>query len=332
MQSSSSEQIQANTYTSIAILIPCLNESLTISKVIEDFKKNLPEANIYVYDNNSNDNSSYIAKKAGAIVHHEKKRGKGNVVRTMFREINADCYLLVDGDDTYPAKFAYDMIAPIINGQADMVIGDRLSSTYYPLGNKTVFRIFHSFGNKFVCNLVNLLFKGTVSDVMTGYRAFSYLFVKTFPVLSKEFEIETEMTIHALDKNLHVVSLPITYHERPSGSSSKLRTFSDGFKILKTIFCLYKQYRPFAFFSIIALILMALAISLFIPILKDYHMIRLIHSSPTLIFICFLIFSAIQFFICGLILNSEAKKALRDFEIYMNLIQSFQNSSFDSSL
>ena len=324
MQTSSSEQIQA--YPTIAILIPCLNESQTISKVVEDFKNFLPEANIYVYDNNSTDNTICIAKKAGAIVHHERKQGKGNVVRTMFREINADCYLLVDGDDTYPAEFAFDMIAHVINGQADMVIGDRLSSTYYPLVNKKVFSSFHNFGNKFVCNLINLLFNGTVSDVMTGYRAFSYLFVKTFPVLSKGFEIETEMTIHALDKNLNVISLPITYRKRPSCTSSKIRTFSDGFKIIKTIFCLYKQYRPFAFFSIIALILIALAITLFIPILKDYHMIGFIHSSPTLIFIGFLVFAAIQFFICGFLYNSEAKRALQEFELYMNLIQSFQNS------
>ncbi len=235
----------------IAVLIPCYNESKTIKKVVEDYKKALPEAKIYVYDNNSTDKTDVIAKKAGAIVRYEYRQGKGNVIRTMFREIDADCYLMIDGDDTYPAENAKEMCDLILNGKADMVIGDRLSSTYFT-ENK---RPFHNFGNKIVRWLINHLFKNKVKDIMTGYRAFSYEFVKGFPVLSKGFEIETEMTIHAVDKNFKLIEIPVNYRDRPEGSVSKLNTYSDGLKVLKTIATLFKEYKPFGFFSFLAVLL-----------------------------------------------------------------------------
>ena len=234
----------------IAVLIPCYNESKTIEKVIKDYKKELPEADIYVYDNNSSDGTDKIAIKAGAIVKYEYKQGKGNVIRSMFRDIDADCYLMIDGDDTYPAENAKEMCDYVLDGKADMVIGDRLSSTYFT-ENK---RPFHNFGNVLVRKLINTLFKSNVKDIMTGYRAFSYEFVKTFPVLSKGFEIETEMTIHSLDKNLLLKEIPVEYRDRPEGSESKLNTFSDGFKVLKTIARLFKEYKPTIFFSIFGLL------------------------------------------------------------------------------
>ena len=221
----------------IAVLIPCYNESKTIEKVVKDYKEVLPEADIYVYDNNSSDKTDEIAKKAGAIVKYEYKQGKGNVIRTMFKDIDADCYLMIDGDDTYPKENAREMCELILEGKADMVIGDRLSSTYFT-ENK---RPFHNFGNVLVRSLINNLFNSNVRDIMTGYRAFSYEFVKTFPVLSKGFEIETEMTIHALDKNFSLKEIAVEYRDRPAGSESKLNTFSDGFKVLKTIGRLFKE-------------------------------------------------------------------------------------------
>ena len=230
----------------IAVLIPCYNEAKTIEKVVKDYKKALPEATIYVYDNNSSDNTDKIAKKAGAVVRYEYKQGKGNVVRSMFRQIDAECYIMIDGDDTYPAEHARQMCDLILEGKADMVIGDRLSSTYFT-ENK---RPFHNFGNKMVRFFINKLFKNNVKDIMTGYRAFNYEFVKGFPVLSKGFEIETEMTIHAVDKNYHLVEIPVNYKDRPEGSESKLNTFKDGFKVLKTIAILFKEYKPSALFNI----------------------------------------------------------------------------------
>lgn len=235
----------------IAVLIPCYNESLTIEKVIKEFKKSLPEADIYVYDNNSNDGTDEIAKNAGAIVRYEYRQGKGNVIRSMFREIEADCYIMADGDDTYPAEYAREMVDLIINKKADMVIGDRLSATYFT-ENK---RPFHNIGNKSVRMIINKLFKSNVQDIMTGYRSFSRTFVKTFPVLSQGFEIETEMSIHALDKNFLLKEIPVDYRDRPEGSVSKLNTIEDGIKVIKTIFNLYKEYKPLNFFGIIALIL-----------------------------------------------------------------------------
>lgn len=228
----------------IAVLIPCYNESKTIKKVIEDFKRELPEATIYVYDNNSSDNTAEIAKKAGAIVRTERKQGKGNVIRTMFREIDAECYIMTDGDDTYPAEDARKMCKEVLENNVDMVIGDRLSSTYFE-ENK---RPFHNIGNVIVRLLINMIYKSKIRDVMTGYRAFSYRFVKTFPVLSKGFEIETEMTIHSLDKNLNLENVTIEYRDRPEGSSSKLNTYVDGAKVIKTIISLYKNYKPLSFF------------------------------------------------------------------------------------
>lgn len=235
----------------IAILVPCYNESKTIGKVIKDFKDVLPEANIYVYDNNSTDNTAEIAKEAGAIVRHEYRQGKGNVIRSMFRDIKADCYLMVDGDDTYPAEEAVKLVELVLDKGVDMVIGDRLSSTYF-IENK---RRFHNTGNRLVRFLINFLFHSNVSDMMTGYRAFSPLFAKSFPVLSKGFEIETEMTIHALDKNFLIEEIPVGYRDRPIGSESKLDTVSDGIRVLKTIAALFREYKPFAFFSIIAALL-----------------------------------------------------------------------------
>lgn len=252
----------------IAVLIPCYNESQTIQKVILDFKSVLPEAIIYVYDNNSSDNTAEIAKASGAVVRHEYRQGKGNVIRSMFRDIEADCYLMIDGDDTYPAEHARDMCDTVLNGKADMVIGDRLSSTYFE-ENK---RPFHNVGNVIVRNFINTFFVSNekIDDVMTGYRAFSPLFVKSFPVLSQGFEIETEMTIHALDKNLLITSIPVAYRDRPEGSESKLNTFSDGFKVLLTIFNLYRQYKPFRFFGFVAVLLFVFAMILFIPVFIDY--------------------------------------------------------------
>lgn len=237
----------------LAVLIPCYNEEQTINKVILDFKSVLPEATIYVYDNNSRDKTAKIAQESGAIVKYEYRQGKGNVIRSMFREVEADCYLMIDGDDTYPAEYARKMCDMVLSGKADMVIGDRLSSTYFE-ENK---RPFHNVGNILVRKFINTFFasRENIDDVMTGYRAFSPLFVKSFPVLSQGFEIETEMTIHALDKNLLVTSIPVAYRDRPEGSESKLNTFSDGFKVLFTIFNLYRQYKPFRFFCLVALLL-----------------------------------------------------------------------------
>ena len=235
----------------IAVLIPCYNESNTIEKVVTDYKKVLPDATIYVYDNNSTDNTGEIAEKAGAIVRQEYQQGKGNVIRRMFREIDAECYIMVDGDDTYPAECAPEMVEKVLERKADMVVGDRLSSTYYT-ENK---RPFHNFGNTLVRKSINTLFKNDIKDIMTGYRAFSFQFVKTFPVLSKGFEIETEMSIHAVEKNMHVENVIIEYRDRPEGSESKLNTYSDGIKVLRTIFRLYRNYKPFGFFGICALTL-----------------------------------------------------------------------------
>ena len=247
----------------IAVLIPCYNESKTIDKVVRDFKKALPEATIYVYDNNSKDGTDKIAKNAGAIVRYEHQQGKGNVIRRMFSEIDAECYLMVDGDDTYPAEAASQMVDKILNDKADMIVGDRLSSTYFE-ENK---RPFHNFGNSIVRWSINTLFKNDIKDIMTGYRAFSYRFVKTFPVLSKGFEIETEMSIHAVDKNMFVENVIIDYRDRPEGSESKLNTYSDGIKVLMTIMRLFRTYRPGGFFGVIASILALIAIIFFVPIL-----------------------------------------------------------------
>ena len=263
----------------IAVLIPCYNEAKTVAKVVTDFKAVLPEAVIYVYDNNSTDGTAELAAAAGAVVRHEYRQGKGNVVRRMFREIDAECYIMTDGDDTYPAEFAPAMVDKVLHHQADMVVGDRLSSTYYQ-ENK---RPFHNFGNALVKKSINLLFRNNIKDMMTGYRAFSYEFVKTFPVLSGGFEIETEMSIHAVDKNLHIENEVIEYRDRPEGSESKLNTYSDGLKVLMTIVRLFRQYKPLAFFSIVALVLFLVALILFIPIFVTYVRTGEVPRIPTLI-------------------------------------------------
>ena len=294
----------------IAVLIPCYNESKTIEKVVKDYKKALPDADIYVYDNNSSDGTDKIAKKAGAIVRYEYKQGKGNVIRSMFKNIDADCYLMIDGDDTYPAENAKEMCDYILNGEADMVIGDRLSSTYFK-ENK---RRFHNFGNVLVRRLINSLFKSKVKDIMTGYRAFSYDFVKTFPILSKGFEIETEMTIHALDKNMGLKEIPVEYRDRPEGSVSKLNTFSDGIKVLKTIARLFKEYKPTIFFSIFGLLFLAVALIFGIPVFIDYFKTGLVARFPTLIFSGFMLMISVLSFMCGIILEVVVKKHRQLFE------------------
>ena len=299
----------------IAVLIPCYNESQTISKVIKDYKKVLPEADIYVYDNNSTDKTDEIAKKAGAIVRYEYRQGKGNVIRTMFREIEADCYLMIDGDDTYPAENAKEMCELVLNGRADMVIGDRLSSTYF-VENK---RLFHNFGNKIVRFLINFLFKNKVKDIMTGYRAFSKEFVKGFPVLSKGFEIETEMTIHAVDKNFKLVEVPVDYRDRPAGSVSKLNTYSDGFKVLKMIATLFKEYKPFYFFGLFALIFLILAFIFGTPIVIEYFKTGLVPRFPTLIVASIFLVLSILLWITGIILEVIVKKHKQLYELYLNL-------------
>ena len=298
----------------IAVLIPCYNESKTIEKVVKDYKKALPEADIYVYDNNSSDRTDEIAKKAGAIVKYEYKQGKGNVIRSMFRQIDADCYLMIDGDDTYPAENAREMCNLILEGKADMVIGDRLSSTYFT-ENK---RPFHNLGNKLVRLLINVLFKNKVKDIMTGYRAFSYEFVKGFPVLSKGFEIETEMTIHAVDKNFKLVEIPVNYQDRPEGSESKLNTYSDGFKVLKTIATLFKEYKPAAFFNIISIILFIISLILGVPVVAEFFKTGLVPRFPTLIVACIALVAALLLSVTGIILQVIVKKHKQLYELYLN--------------
>ncbi len=301
----------------IAVLIPCFNESRTVKKVINDYKAVLPEATIYVYDNNSTDNTVAIAEAEGAIVRHEYHQGKGNVIRRMFREIDAEAYIMVDGDDTYPAEFAREMIDKVLERHVDMVVGDRLSSTYFT-ENK---RPFHNFGNSLVRQSINTLFKSDIKDIMTGYRAFSYQFVKSFPVLSKGFEIETEMSIHAVHKNLLVENVIVTYRDRPEGSESKLNTYSDGFKVIKTIVKLYKNYKPFGFFSILAAILMLLSLGFFIPVLGEYLATGLVLKFPTLIVCGFVALAALVSFFSGVILSTINQKNLQDFEMELHVIQ-----------
>lgn len=295
----------------IAVLIPCYNESKTIEKVVKDFKRVLPGAIVYVYDNNSKDGTDKIAEETGAIVRYEHQQGKGNVMRRMFSEIDAECYIMVDGDDTYPADAAPEMANKVLNSRVDMVVGDRLSSTYFE-ENK---RPFHNLGNTVVRWSINHLFKSDIKDIMTGYRAFSYRFVKTFPVLSKGFEIETEMSIHAVDKNMFVENVVIDYRDRPEGSESKLNTFSDGIRVLMTIVRLFRTYKPDKFFGIIAAILVAISVIFFIPILITYTRTGLVPQFPTLIVCGFVMIAAIQSFFSGLILKTIYQKNRQDFEM-----------------
>lgn len=301
----------------IAVLIPCYNESVTIEKVVKDYKKILPEADIYVYDNNSTDHTDEIAREAGAIVNYEYRQGKGNVIRSMFRDIEADCYIMIDGDDTYPAEHARAMADLVLEKGVDMVIGDRLSSTYF-VENK---RPFHNMGNRLVRFCINKLFHNNVRDIMTGYRAFSRRFVKSFPVLSKGFEIETEMTIHAVDKNFLLEEIPIKYRDRPSGSVSKLNTFSDGIKVLSTIATLFREYRPFAFFTSIAAILEVIALAFFVPILLEYFKTGIVLRFPTLIVSGVIALIGILLWSCGLILEVIVKKHRELYEIMLNQME-----------
>ena len=305
----------------IAVLIPCYNEEKTIAKVVRDAKRALPEAVIYVYDNNSTDRTSEIARAEGAVIRHEYMQGKGNVIRRMFREIEAQCYIMVDGDDTYPMEFAPQMVEKVLCHNADMVVGDRLSSTYFE-ENK---RPFHNLGNSLVRGSINRLFGCDIKDIMTGFRAFSYGFVKTFPVLSKGFEIETEMTIHGVYNHMQIDNVVVDYRDRPEGSVSKLNTYSDGFRVLGTIFRLYRDYKPFGFFSIFALVLAALAVLFFIPVLMEYLSTGLVLKFPTLIVCGFVMLAAIQSFFAGLILSNMAMKNRRDFEYRFTLVCEKEN-------
>ncbi|RHV71021.1 MULTISPECIES: glycosyltransferase family 2 protein [Clostridia] len=312
----------------IAVLIPCYNEAATIRKVVTDFKTVLPDATVYVYDNNSTDGSAHEASEAGAIVRNEYNQGKGNVIRRMFRDIDAECYIMVDADDTYPAEAARAMAKRILEGHAEMIVGDRLSSTYYE-ENK---RPFHNFGNKLVQQSINQIFKTDIADIMTGYRAFSYLFVKSFPVLSKGFEIETEMTIHAVDKNMRVECIPVTYRDRPAGSESKLNTIYDGAKVLFTICNLYETYRPLRFFGLLGGCMMATGAVFVIPVIAEFMATHLVPRFPTLIVGSFMIMAGMMSWFAGMILETIEKKNKMSYETslvvcdYMNkmLKNSFQ--------
>ena len=300
----------------IAVLIPCYNESQSIAKVVGDISTALPQAVVYVYDNNSTDGTGELAQKAGAVVRREYRQGKGNVIRRMFREVDAQCYLMLDGDDTYPADAAPEMVRLVLERGADMVVGDRLSSTYFQ-ENK---RPFHNFGNSLVRASINRLFGSDIRDIMTGYRAFSYQFVKTFPVLSAGFEIETEMTIHAVDKKMQVENVVVDYRDRSEGSQSKLNTYSDGAKVLMTIVRLFRGYCPLRFFGLLALLLAAVSTGLFIPILITYIQTGLVPRFPTLIVSGFVMVAALMSLFCGLLLDNVRQKDCRDFEFKLQQV------------
>ncbi|MBQ7258228.1 MAG: glycosyltransferase [Abditibacteriota bacterium] len=310
----------------IAVLIPCYNEELTIKKVVEDFKRELPEATIYVYDNNSKDNTAQIAKDAGAVVIPEYKQGKGNVLRSMFRDIDAECYLMVDGDDTYPANEAKKLVDPILTGRVHMTLGDRLSSTYFT-ENK---RPFHNSGNKLLTYLINLIFHAKIHDLTSGYRGFSYLFAKSYPILSQGFEIETEMTVFALDKKMDIVEEVIQYRDRPEGSYSKLNTFKDGFKVITEIFSLFKDIKPLTFFGIIAIVLFLIGLGGFISVYVEFLNTGLVPRIPTLIMSVFMGFLSVLSFSSGLILHSIKKYLNQLFELRMSEILTQQRKLFST--
>ena len=299
----------------VAVLIPCYNEAATVAKVIRDFRKQLPEAVIYVYDNNSTDQTAQIARDEGAIVKREYHQGKGSVVRSMFRDINADIFILVDGDDTYPADSCHKFIECVKAGQADMVVGDRLSNGSYKNENQ---RAFHSFGNNLVKSAINLLFRAQLNDIMTGYRCFNRRFVKTIPTLSNKFEIETEMTLHALDKRFLIKEIPIIYCDRPAGSVSKLNTVSDGFRVLRTIFMLFKDFKPLVFFSVTSLMLLITGILTGIPVLTDYILYRYIYHVPLAILSTGIVLLSALSFICGIILDTVVKQYRYLYELHLN--------------
>ena len=300
----------------IAVLIPCYNESATVEKVVRDFRRVLPEAAIYVYDNNSTDGTAELAAHAGAIVRRERMQGKGSVIRRMFREIDADCYIMTDGDDTYPAENAPEMARLVLEEQADMVVGDRLSSTYFT-ENK---RPFHNAGNSLVRATINRLFRSDIKDIMTGYRAFSYAFVKTYPVLAKGFEIETDMTIHAITRNMLVRNVVVDYRDRPTGSVSKLNTYKDGAKVLMTIARMYRNYKPFAFFGLLSMLLLIVSLLFFIPVLMEYFATGLVPRFPTLIVCMFGLMASLQLFVAGLILSTLQERDKRRFEFQLQQV------------
>lgn len=308
---------------SIAVLIPCYNEARTVTKVVQDYRAVLPEATIYVYDNNSTDDTAALAAAAGAVVRREHQQGKGNVLRRMFREIDAECYLLVDGDDTYPAEAAPEMVRAVRERGADMVVGDRLSSTYFT-ENK---RPFHNFGNSLVRFCINRLFGSQIKDIMTGYRAFSFQFVKTYPVLARGFEIETEMSIHAVERNMRIENVVIEYRDRPEGSESKLNTYSDGFKVLRTILRLYKDYRPFGFFSVLAALLALCSVAFLVPVLGEYFRTGLVPRFPTLIVCACGLVAALLLFISGIILSSLLAQDSRDFEFKLQQAERWRRNA-----
>ncbi|MCL1830961.1 MAG: glycosyltransferase [Oscillospiraceae bacterium] len=301
----------------IAILIPCYNEQATVGTVVQDCKRLLPEATIYVYDNNSSDDTATIAAREGAIVRRESQQGKGNVIRRMFREIDALCYIMIDGDNTYPLEHAKEMTELVLNDKIDMVVGDRLSSSYFT-ENK---RRFHSFGNRMVRGTINMLFKRSAKDIMSGYRAFSYEFVKTFPVLSKGFEVETEMTIHAISRNMSIVELPVAYRDRPEGSVSKLNTYSDGLRVLGTIFNLFRNNKPLSFFGTIALLLVGISVAFFIPyVLIPFINTGLVLKFPTLIVCVFVALCGIFAFFGGVILETISFRDKQAFEFRLQQV------------
>lgn len=299
----------------VAVLIPCYNEAKTIEKVVRDYHESLPDADIYVYDNNSTDHTAELAEKAGAIVRHEYRQGKGNVMRTMFQEVEADCYLITDGDDTYPPEKAPEMVRMILDGKADMVNGDRLSSTYFE-ENK---RPFHNAGNVMVRSLINRIFHTDVHDIMTGMRAFSRVFIKNFPILSQGFEIETEMTIYAVERNFIIRERPIAYRDRPNGSVSKLDTYSDGFRVLRTIFRLFRDYKPLLFFGIFSLLFLIVSLCCFIPVVHEYFMTGLVPRFPTLIVGSTFGICALLSLFSGIILEVSVKQRSRIIEMLTNL-------------
>lgn len=302
----------------IAVLIPCYNEELTVEKTVSDFKRVLPNADIYVYNNNSKDRTKELALKAGAIVRDEYRQGKGAVVRSMFRDIDADVYIMVDGDDTYPAEEVDGLITPVLEGKADMVIGDRLSLTYYT-ENK---RPFHNFGNSLVKGLINFLFKSDLNDIMTGYRSFSKKFVKCMPVMSDGFQIETEMTIFALTNNMQVVNVPITYRDRPEGSESKLNTFSDGFKVLLTLFNLFKDNRPFLFFGSISIVIFIIGLLIGIPVINEFIKTAYITKVPSAVLAAALMINSFLMLSVGIVLDAIKNEKRYLFECHMNDVMS----------
>lgn len=300
--------------STVAVIIPCYNESVTIAKVVKDFRRALPDATVYVYDNNSSDNTAQLAREAGAVVRSEPRQGKGNVVRAMLHEIDADCYVLVDGDDTYPAEAAPAMVAKVLEEGYDLVDGDRLSTTYFQENKRPL----HGFGNKLVRDMINLLFHSDIRDIMTGYRVMGFGFAKTLPVLSRGFELETEMTIFALDKNVRILEMPIGYRDRPKGSSSKLNTVSDGFKVLGSIFSLVRTYRPLLFFSLLGLLCLLIGALLLASVVSGFNATGHVEHLGVFLLMCLLAIFSSVFFTAGFVLSSTAKHARQDYEARLN--------------